>query len=150
MGLPIVSARLAEVLALGPDQAQYREADCSACAPAVRDMGYRALNLLAFANPLDRERTAPGQFVDLETPAGPTYVWVRPPVGPNTPLPSIVWREDFVPPAPVFRMPGSGWTLATEELAGRMADAGFDDVAFLDLTGDGTGYDLADRTRRRR
>lgn len=138
LGLPMVSERLADALMLSPEQVQYVDVDCSACPARTRGMGYMALNVLAFANPLDRGRTGPGRFVDVDTPQGPTFAWVTEGAHPGATVPRIAWRDGFVPPAPLFRVPGSLWTLATDELADRVADAGFDDVAFLDVTNDGT------------
>jgi hypothetical protein len=137
MGLPLVSGRLAGTLALDPGQAQLLEVDCSDCPPEVQAMGYRVLNVLAYGNPLDRRRTGPGGFVDLTTQDGETFAWVPPPVGPATPPPTIAWNRGFTSPAPLFIVPGSAWTLASEALAGRIAGAGFKDVAFIDLENDG-------------
>lgn len=141
LGLKLVSDHLARTVALGPEQVQYIEADCSECPTSVQDMGYKAINVLACANPIDRERSGPGRFVDIETPGGPTYAYVSNRQSPFDPVDRIYWREDFVPPAPLFCVPNSGWLLATEELAERVTRAGIDDVAFLDVTNDGTRTD---------
>ena len=138
LGLPTVSDRLARTLALPPDAVRYIDVDCSECPPRVREMGYKVLNITTYANPLDRQRTGPGHFVDLTTPDGDTFVWVTEPSHRSATAPVIAWRDDFVAPAPLFNVPGSAWMLATEELAARVADAGFKDVAFLDVTNDGT------------
>lgn len=138
LGLPMTSRRLRDALALAPEHAQHLDVDCADCPQKAQAMDYKALNVLAFANPLDRERTGPGRFVDVDTASGPTFVWIGDEPGPNAPTPRIAWAPGFVPPAPLFRVPGTSWTLATEELADRVTRAGFLDVMFLDVTNDGT------------
>ncbi len=77
-------------------------------------------------------------FVDVDTPAGPTFVWVTEPSHPGNAQPTIAWSADFIPPAPLFQVPGTGWTLATDELADQVMRAGTDEVVFMDVTNDGT------------
>lgn len=139
MGLTYISARLARTLDLGGDAVQYVDVDCSACPAPVQAMGYKVMNLRAFGNPMDRQRM-PGEFTEVAMPdGGITHVWrydgPRPPSAP--PLP-VWWRQDFVAPAPLFRVPGGGWTLATDDLAEKVMRAGFPDVAFIDVTNDGS------------
>ncbi len=145
MGLPLVSARLRTVLALEPDRVRYLDVDCFECSAAVQAMDYKVLHVLTYANPLNRELTGPCRFIDVKTPAGPTFAWVRPPINPNDPPPRIAWRADFAAPAPLFQVPNSAWTLATDELAERVMRAGFSDVAFYEHTKDGTQAALITR-----
>ena len=111
--LPFVSERLARTLA--PDDAQLFDVDCSDCPPAAQAMGYKVLNVRARADPIDRDLTGPGRFVDVDAPTGPTFAWVRP-----------------RPPHP-------------NDLAERVAGARFADVGFYDQTNDGTRTTLAMR-----
>jgi hypothetical protein len=134
----VISERLRDYLGLGPDVVQYLDIDCSGCSRTVQNMRYKIFNPMVFANPLDRHRTGPGYFADIITPDGPTFAWVREEFSPNDPWPTVAWRSDFVPPAPLFYVPGNMWMLVTETLADRITRAGFDDVAFLDVTNDGT------------
>ncbi|WP_442679714.1 hypothetical protein ACSBM8_00465 [Sphingomonas sp. ASY06-1R] len=137
LGLTMTSARLRDAMSLPPENVHYIDVDCSNCPEGVQAMTYKVLEIRAFANPLDRERTGPGTFIDVETPAGPTFVWKRETSGPHAPTPRIAWREDFLAPAPLFQVPGTNWTLATEALAERVTRAGITDVMFLDVRNNG-------------
>lgn len=133
------SRQLRAAMALPDDTVQWLPVDCSDCPQAMRDADYRLMNLLAFANPMDRQRTAPPEFTDVTLPDGSwTFVWSADPWQPGRPMPHLFWRKNFVPPAPLFRVPGWSMTLATEELAERVMRAGLDDVVFIDMQTDGT------------
>ncbi|MFV0625220.1 hypothetical protein ACBY01_14575 [Sphingomonas sp. ac-8] len=134
LSLDFVSTRLSQAFASAGASPDYLPVECTACPAEVQDQGYRALNVTVFANPLDRSRTTPAYFIDVESGAGPTFVWVPGMPHPNQPAPVICWRDDFDPPAPMFRVPGTNWTLVTEELAAAVTAAGFEDVGFFDLT----------------
>jgi hypothetical protein len=137
-GLDFVSARFAQFLNLNDSEVQYIEADCGQCPASVQAMGYRVLNPRAFANPMDRQRMA-GVFIDVALPSGgSTYVWSPDPPRPGWPGPPTYWREDFVPPAPLFKIPGM-WTAVTDALADRIMRAGFQDLMFIDYAADTGG-----------
>lgn len=133
------SRALRDALALDDRTVRYLPVDCTECPPAMRAADYRLMNLLAFANPIDRDRTSPRGFTDVTLADGnTTFVWTAPPWQPGQPTPCLQWRAGFVSPAPLFRVPGSAMTLATDELADRVMRAGRDDIAFMDMTNDGT------------
>lgn len=140
VGYRLVSARLREAMALTADEAQLLEVDASRCSPAVRAMGYRWLHLLHVADPFDRERSD-GAFDDAYVgppeawrPGAPTVRrWRLRPSTPDRPI-RVRWRADFVAPAPLFQAAGVPWTLATDELAGRIRAAGLEDVVLQDVT----------------
>ncbi|MFV0622679.1 hypothetical protein ACBY01_01530 [Sphingomonas sp. ac-8] len=129
------SARLVAALELDASSVQLIEVDCDECPPAVQAAGYRLLNLLTFANPMDIERSEPADFFPFRNGDGEEdHVWLFEGAGPGDPAPHIVWRDGFTPPASLFRVPGRPWALATESLADFVAAGGFQDVAFYDLT----------------
>jgi hypothetical protein len=134
LSLEFVSEKLAQAFASAGASPDYLPVDCTECTTEVQDKGYQTLNVTVFANPLDRDRTRPADFVDVESEGESTFVWVPGMPHPNQPAPAICWRNDFEPPAPMFRVPGTGWTLVTEELAAAITNAGLEDVAFFDLT----------------
>ncbi|MBR0668918.1 hypothetical protein GXW71_31500 [Roseomonas hellenica] len=139
-GLNFVSARLAQVLGLGDDVIQYIDADCSECSEPVRAKGYRVINPRVFANPMDRQRMS-GVFIDVPRPDGSiTHIWKPDLPHPARPAPPIYWRQDFVPPAPLFSVPGAQWTLVTDALADQVMRAGFPDVTFIDYAQAGVVY----------
>lgn len=148
LGELFASKRLIETLALPQASVQLLPVDCSACPPAMRAQDYKVLNLLTFANPMDRERSWPSIYTDVELSDGTsTFLWSAEPWQPGMPVPRLFWREDFIAPAPLFRVPGKHWAMATDALAGRVIRAGFDDVMFHDLTNDGSRtYGLIVRT----
>lgn len=96
---------------------------------------------LVFTDPLDHDRT-PGQIETVTAYDGSeSAIWVRP-KGPTADQPSPTFRRaDFVPPAPLLRVPRTARTLATEELAARVMDAGIEDLAFQDVEGEGVPGD---------
>lgn len=129
------SARLVEALALEPSSVQLIDVDCGHCPPAMKAAGYQLLNLLAFANPMDVERSEPADFFPFRNgDGGEDHVWLFEGAGLGGPTSRIVWRDGFTPPASLFRVPGRPWALATERLAADVAAGGFQDVAFYDLT----------------
>lgn len=141
-GALFASRRLRDAMALDRATVQYLPIDCSECPPAMRGADYSLVNLLVFANPLDRARTEPAEFADVALPGGgSTFVWTAPPWQPGRPVPRHLWRSDFAAPAPLFRVPGISWTLATDDLADRVMRAGLEEVAFMDVENDGTRTD---------
>lgn len=139
VGELIVSSALIEAMALPEGTFQLVPVDCLACPRAMQAKEYKVLNLLVFANPMDRERSWPAIYTDVELSDGTsTFLWSAPGWQPGMPIPRLFWREDFVAPAPLFRTPGRPWTLATDALAERVLRAGFNDVMFHDPTNDGS------------
>jgi hypothetical protein len=139
MGLFYITENLARVLDFSDRIVQYINVDCSECPPEVRALGYRVMIPRVFANPLD-QTFVPGVYQDVILPDGSlTQYWRQelPPAGPPVAL-RTRWREDFVPPAPMFEILGGPWLLVTDALAERVMRAGFDDVNFIDVTNDGT------------
>ena len=140
------SRRLRAVLNLPAGVVEYRDVDVSGSAPSVYEMGYEAMQVLAFADPFDHDRT-PGRIETIRAADGRTTEAWRP-AGPVPGQPSqIFWRDDFVPPAPLFRVPGTAWTLATDELAARVMNAGITDLVFQDVEGDKAPGELTYRQR---
>ena len=133
------SRRLRDAMRLDDGAVQWLDVDCSDCPPVMQAADYRLMNLLAFANPIDRERSSPPMFEDVVLPNGSTtFVWTAPPYQPGGMISRVLWRTDFVPPAPLFRVPGGVWTLATDQLAERVMRAGIKDAVFMDFENDGT------------
>ena len=142
-GYRLVSARLRAAMELRADDAQLLGVDTSECPPAVRDKDYRWLHLTHVADPFDREQSD-GDYADIYV--GPPQAW-RPDAptvrrwrlatpGPGRPI-RIRWREDFIPPVPLFQAAGVPWTLATDALAERIRAAGITDVQLQDVTQNG-------------
>ena len=134
-GIACASKRLRAILALPAESVIFRDIDVSGSAPSVSAMGYAAMQPLSFADPFDHDRT-PGRIETIRAADGrTTEAWrpARPVPGQSS---QIFWRDDFVPPAPLFRVPGTAWTLATDELAARVMNAGITDLVFQDVEGD--------------
>ena len=149
VGVTCVSSRLRRVLGLGDDVVRYRDIDLDGSAPEVRGRGYQAMQVVLFADPFDRERTS-GGMMDVTRPDGSIQrEWrlARPdPYGP--PL-HIQWLDGFVPPSPLFRVPDTPWTLATEALASSVMGAGITDLVFQDVTSERSRHELVFRTSAR-
>ena len=145
-GIACASRRLRAVLNLPADVAEYRNIDSGRSPVGVREMGYAALQPLAFADPFDHERT-PGRTETVGLAEGRTVEAWRP----ARPVPgqgrTIYWRAGFAAPAPLFRVLGTPWTLATEALAKRVMDAGVTDLVFQDVEGVKAPGELAYRRR---
>lgn len=133
------SRRLRDAMRLDDGAVQWLDVDCTDCPPAMRAADYGLMNLLAFANPMDRERSSPPTFEDVVLPdGGATFVWTAPPYQPGGRISQVLWRPDFAAPAPLFRVPGMPWTLATDQLADHVMRAGIGDAVFMDFENDGT------------
>lgn len=143
-GLRLASARLLEALALGEGVLRTRPADASRCAPAMRDAGYAEFHVVPEADPFDRARTSAAVLAPFLPDGRVNPGWVPDSAnsGPNAPVPVIRWRDDFVPPAPLFRVPGHGWLLTTDDLAERVGRAGIEDVAFQGVADDPPPHDV--------
>jgi hypothetical protein len=135
-GLPCASLRLREVFNLTDDVIRYRDVDLDGSPPGLRALRYQVYHVAAYADPVDWTKTA-GQALELPRPDGSTRkIWCLAPPDPAGPPQRVYWRDDFLPPAPLFRALGTPWTLAIEALADRVMRAGITDLAFYDITSD--------------
>ena len=144
-GVPCASLRLRRALGLTETTICYRDIDLDGSPPAVRANEYQVFQPIHFADPLDWSRT-PGEAVDVQRADGSIgKEWRLPWPNPAGPPLRVYWRDDFVPPAPLFRVPGTAWMLATDELADRVMRAGITDLVFLDMTSDRAQTELVFR-----
>jgi hypothetical protein len=132
-GVPCISSRLRNVLDMTDTVIQYREIDLDESPASLHRQDYRAMHVMQFADPIDWDRTA-AQTLTLTRPNGSLRTMrLLPPPNPADPTPQIHWREDFVAPAPLFRVMGTAWALATDALAERVMRAGITDIMFQDV-----------------
>ena len=130
-GLSCASARLRAALGDVGGCMRFRPLDVSGSSPAVVEQAYEVLEVTASADPIDETRT-PGEVIDVPGLDGKvSKEWI---IGLPAHGDRVFWREDFVPPAPMFRVKGTPWVLATDALADRVMRAGIKDVVFQDLT----------------
>lgn len=131
-----VSARARAAFALGDDVIRYRATDTTQSTPDVQRQEYCAFAPVQFGNPYDPDRM-PGDVRDVRQPDGTLKrEWVLDWFGKYASRPSEVFlRDDFVPPAPLFRAAGSTTIFATDDFAEQVMRAGIDDIAFTDVTG---------------
>jgi hypothetical protein len=139
IGFLYVSAKLRTVMNLPTDSVEYKDVDLSECAPAVQDIDYKVMNLLKSGDPCDYEKSSCLWVDELQADGTVKQVPRLIGGGPNEPPPKIVLLECFTAPAPLFMAKG---IMATDELAERVLRAGITDVAFYDITNDGTQTDL--------
>ena len=142
-GLHFASARLRDALGLGPDTVKYRDVDTSDCVAAARAADYKVFRAVHQADPVDLARMY-GHEPDREKDGSPTTAWLLSIGGPHAVPRRVVWREGFVPPAPLFR-DGTGRLMATEALAERVTGAGVSNVVFQDLISDAALHGLVFR-----
>lgn len=142
-GLHFASARLRDALGLGPDAVEYRDVDASGSAAAARAADYKVFRVVHEADPVDLARMY-GHEPDREPDGNPTVAWLLSVSGPHATPRRTVWREGFVPPAPLFR-DRTGGLIATEALADRVARAGLADVLFQDVTSEAAVHDFTVR-----
>jgi hypothetical protein len=133
-GIAYASRRLREALDLSDSVIRYRDIDLDGSPPALLAHQYQMFETVTFADPIDWDRT-PAQYFDLAWPDGSIRRVRRLDRSLFAPLSRgrIYFRADFVPPAPLFRVPGTAWTMATDALADRVMRAGITDVAFQDF-----------------
>jgi hypothetical protein len=146
-GMPCASLRLRRALGLTEAAICYRDIGLDESPPAARANDYQAFQLINFADPVDWSRT-PGEAADVrraDGSIGKEWRLIMSPPKPSRPLKRIYWRDDFVPPAPLFRATGTPWMLATDTLADKVVRAGITDLAFLDITGDRAQTELVFR-----
>jgi hypothetical protein len=144
-GVHCASQRLRRALGLTEAAILYRDIDLDQSPPAVVANEYQAFQLVNFADPVDWSRT-PGMAVDVRRTDGSIgKEWRLGPTDPSGPPRRIYWRDDFVPPAPLFRASGTGLMLATDDFADKVMRAGITDLVFLDLTSDRAQTELVFR-----
>ena len=144
-GVHCASQRLRRALGLTEAVIRYRDIDLDESLPAVLGNEYQAFQLVHYADPVDWSRTA-GMAFDVRRGDGSIgKEWRLGPPDPSGPPRRIYWRDDFVPPAPLFRANGTPWMLATDELADKVMRAGITDLAFLDLVSDRAQTELVFR-----
>ena len=132
-----VSARLRSVIGLGPDAIVYRDVDTRQSSAAVQAQDYNMLYVVHRANPFDASRM-PGRVRPVRQEDGSLRdEWIaETPERPNlSKAVEIFFREDFQPPAPIFRTIGWDFTLATDDFAERVMRAGIAEMAFLQIDG---------------
>jgi hypothetical protein len=136
------SLRLRQALGLTEAVIRYRDVKLDQSTPAVRAQEYQAFQVVHFADLIDWNRT-PGQVLEHRRPDGSIrrqrYL-AHPLDGQRT-----YWRDDFTPRAPLFRVFGTPWTLATDALADRVMRAGITDLVFQDITSDRAQIELVFR-----
>jgi hypothetical protein len=127
-----ISLRLRQALGLTEDVIRYRDVNLDQSPPAVRAQEYQAFQAVHFADLIDWKRT-PSRIVGPR-PDGSTrrqrYLDPKPDEW------RTYWRDDLTPPAPLFRVLGTPWTLVTDALADRVMRAGITDLIFMDMTSD--------------
>lgn len=82
-----------------------------------------------------------GHEPDRDVHGDPTIAWITSITGPHAPSRPTVWREGFIPPAPLFR-DRYGRFIATDALADRVMRAGISDVMFEDVTSEASLHAL--------
>jgi hypothetical protein len=127
------SLRLRQALDLTEAVIRYRDVNLDQSPPTVHAQEYQAFHVVHFADLIDWNRT-PGQVLEHRRPDGSIrrqrYL-AHPLDGQRT-----YWRDDFTPPAPLFRVFGTSWTLATDALADRVMRAGITDLVFVGIASD--------------
>ena len=132
----LASSRLRQAFDLTDTVIRYRDIDLDQSPSAVRAQKYQAFQVVPFADPIDWSRTA-GHWLDVARPDGSiSKRWFIVPPNPVGPPNRICWRQDFTPPAQLFRAAGTQFMLATDALADRVMRAGITDLMFQDLTSD--------------
>jgi hypothetical protein len=128
-----MALRLRQALGLTEAVIRYHDVNLDQSPPAVRAQEYQAFQAVHFADLIDWNRT-PGHIVGYPRPdgsiRGQRYL-AHPLDGQRT-----YWRDDFAPPAPLFRAFGPPWMLVTGVLADRVMRAGITDLVFKDITSD--------------
>jgi hypothetical protein len=130
------SLHLRQALDLTKGVIRYRDIDTDQSPPAVRAQEYQAFQVVPVADPIDWSRT-PGQLLEYQRADGSIRKqWILAIPNPVDGSPRVHWREDFVPPAPLFRVFRTHFVLATDALAERVMRAGITDLVFQDIISD--------------
>jgi hypothetical protein len=144
-GMNCASQRLRRAFGLGDDVVSYRDIDLDGSPPAALAKEYQAFQAVHYADVVDWNRT-PGMAFDVRRADGSIgKEWRLGSPGPNDPAVRIYWRDDFVPPAPLFRANGTPWMLVTDEVADKVMRAGITDLTFVDLTNERAQTELVYR-----
>ena len=139
-GIHLASARLRAAFDLGPAAIEYRDVDTAGSTAQVRAADYKVFRVVQRADPVDLRRMH-GHEPDRDVHGDPTTAWTTSITGPHAPSRPTVWRDGFVPPAPLFR-DGHGRFIATDALADRVMRAGISDVMFQDVTSEASLHAL--------
>ena len=136
LGYDFTSKRLRSALEPFRAALVYRRVDSSSCPLSVRALQYEIVHVLPTSNPFDPERM-PGRVRPVRQEDGTLRdEWIVELPDPKPGMVSeIYFRDDFVPPAPIFRAIGTQFTLATDDLAEQVMRAGITDMAFMDISG---------------
>ena len=143
VGLYFASARLRDALDLGAGVVEYRDVDATGSGAAARAADYKVFRVVAQAEPVDLARMY-GHEPDREADGSPTIPWLLSVGGPHATPRRTVWRDGFVPPAPLFR-DQTGRLIATDVLAERVTRARLTDVVFQDVTSEASLHGLSFR-----
>ena len=131
-GVQFVSQRLRDAMRLPPETVTWRPVDMGRSSERAKAADYREMHLLASLDVIDDART---DYDVLRVPCGDGLVDGR------KMAKSIYWREDVDTPHDLFWARHSNIVVATDALATRVLEAGFDDVAFFDQQGMQERYD---------
>ena len=132
-GVACMSARLRAALGDVADCVRYHPVNVDGSSPSVQEQDYRQFDVTAIADAIDRSQL-PGRTLDFPRSDGSVrQEWF---LGVLKPGERLRWRDNFRPPAALFRVKGTSWVMATDELADRVVRAGVRDVEFQDLTSD--------------
>ncbi len=128
-----VSRSLADALALPNEVASFQEADTTRCPKEVSALGYHLMTIEVEGDPVDPQRTDGGMVDVLNDDGDIVSIWAMRLPQPNAPPPKVTWRDDYQPPSDLFRIAGTGWNGATEDLAARVLAAGLTGLIFVDV-----------------
>ncbi len=132
--LSFFSTSLREALGLEKDCVQYLDVDASQCHPNFKAMDYKLAHFLQRGDAVDLE-ASDFEFYSQSAPDGSLEEGWRP----NREMQlkrlpiKIIFKENFVPPAPLFIQNRHEMLLATDELASRVLNSGITDVTFQDI-----------------
>ncbi|MFV0624806.1 hypothetical protein ACBY01_12465 [Sphingomonas sp. ac-8] len=142
-GFQFVSGRLRDALDLPPHTVEYGEVDTRGSADAARAADYKVLHAVHEADPVDLARMY-GYEPDRDADGSLSTAWVLAHHGPHAAPRRTIWRDGFVPPAPLFRDTRGG-LIATDALAERVMRAGLTDVMFQDVTSEASLHRIVTR-----
>ena len=141
-GATFVSRRMIDVMGLPASAATFGDVDDAACVAAVRERGYRTMELLARGDALDHD-ASDGEIVEVVGANGEiAREWMLVAPDPNRPAPRAVWRSGFEAPADLFRVDGTSWQAVTEALAARIGAARLVGVDLVDPVASAATGDL--------
>ncbi|MBD8546864.1 hypothetical protein [Sphingomonas sp. CFBP 8760] len=128
-----VSRRLVDAMALPDGVVSFHPVDTARCASPVQARGYVTMTIHMESDPLDTKHSD-GRMVEMTDADGFSVTrWEKQSPQPNSPAPRVVWRNGYAPPADIFRISGTGWTGATDDLATRVIAARATGLNFVDV-----------------